>query len=79
MNLVIPDYVLQNAALSEQQLAIEIAVVLFEKKIVGLKAASKIANLQWFEFQQILAERKISVVQYDIEDIRQDLANLKDL
>jgi len=79
MNLIIPDYVLQNAALSEQQLALEIAVVLFEKKIVGLKAASKIAHLQWFEFQQILAERKVSVVQYDIDDIKQDLANLKDL
>ncbi len=76
MVLQIPDGVLTRSNLSQQELAIEIAIVLFEKKVLSLKSASKMANIHWFEFQRLLAKRNIPTIQYDEKDIERDLRNL---
>lgn len=76
MILQIPDGVLTRSNLSQQELTVEIAVVLFEKKVLSLKSASKMANIHWFEFQRLLAKRKISTIQYDGKDVESDLQNL---
>ncbi|MGB0931142.1 MAG: UPF0175 family protein [Chitinophagales bacterium] len=76
MILQVPDSVLSRSNLSQQELVTEIAIVLFEKKVLSLKAASKMANIHWFEFQRLLADKNIATIQYDTKDVETDLQNL---
>ena len=57
MTLQVPDSVLTRSNLSQQELALEIAIVLFEKQVLSLKLASKLADIHWFEFQRLLAKK----------------------
>ena len=75
MNIEIPDRVLKGANISSQELMIEIAVHLYEKKIFTINHARKLAGLPLIAFQQQLATRKIPI-QYNIEDLKKDLINL---
>jgi predicted HTH domain antitoxin len=76
MSLVIPDEFLQAAQISEADLKLEIAILLFEQEKITLGTASQFADLNQLEFQRILGSRKIPI-HYGIEDFRQDLRTLE--
>ena len=76
MSLVIPDEFLQMAHISEADLKLEIAILLFQQEKITLGTASQFASMNQLEFQRILGSRKIPI-HYGVEDFRQDLRTLE--
>jgi predicted HTH domain antitoxin len=72
----IPDSIAQSADLTQTELLREIAVLLFQQERVTLGKAAQIARLHPFEFQKLLASRKISV-HYGLEDYEADVTSLR--
>ena len=64
--------------MSEQELRLEIAILFFQRKAFTLGKASEYAGLYQYEFQKILAERKIPL-HYDYDDLLEDIETLKSL
>ncbi len=76
MSLIIPDEFLQTAHISEAELKLEIAILLFKQEKITLGTASQFANLNQLEFQRILGSRKIPI-HYGVEEFKQDLKTLE--
>lgn len=76
MTIEIADIAIQTAPISKDNLLLEIAIMLYQKKVLSLRTASKIATIHWFEFEQILFDRKIAM-HYDVEGLEQDLITLQ--
>ena len=55
----------------------EIAIALFQKELITLSRASRIAQMQQIDFQRLLASRNICV-HYDVVDFEQDIKHLRD-
>lgn len=64
MSLIIPDEFLQTAHITEADLKLEIAILLFQQEKITLGTE--------LEFQRVLGSRKIPI-HYGVEDFRQDL------
>ncbi|NJL38130.1 MAG: UPF0175 family protein [Leptolyngbyaceae cyanobacterium RM2_2_4] len=77
MNIVIPDDVIRTAKISEAELKLEIAILLFQQKKIGTGKARQLAGLNLIEFRQELARRNICV-HYDVEDLQADLKTLQE-
>jgi len=78
MPLVISDDLVRASHLSEEEIKMELAVLLFQKNKLTLGQASKLANMGQFEFQHILASRKIPA-HYDLQDYQDDMKTLKNM
>lgn len=52
--------------------------MLFQQEKITLAKASRLAGMTQIQFQRLLAERKIPV-HYDIQDLHEDIANLKEV
>ncbi|MGB5969833.1 MAG: UPF0175 family protein [Spirulinaceae cyanobacterium] len=76
MSLVIPDEFLQTARISETDLKLEIAILLFQQEKITLGTASQFAQMNQLEFQRVLGRRKIPN-HYGVEEFRQDLKTLE--
>ncbi len=76
MSLIIPDEFLQTAHISEAELKLEIAILLFQQEKITLGKASQFAELNQLEFQRILGNRKIPI-HYGVEEFKQDLKTLE--
>jgi predicted HTH domain antitoxin len=76
MSLVIPDELLRTAHISEADLKLEIAILLFQQKKITLGAASQFASITQVELQRILDVRKIPI-HYSVENLQQDFENLE--
>jgi predicted HTH domain antitoxin len=50
-----------------------LAISLFERNILSLGQAAKLAELHLWDFIQILSQRDISIAEYDDEEIQQEL------
>ncbi|MEH2178634.1 UPF0175 family protein [Nostoc sp.] len=57
----------------------EIAILLFASGKLPLGYASKLADMDKIQFQQLLQKRKIPLYSYEIEDFELDLKNLREL
>lgn len=77
ITLEIPDNIAQTTSLSEADWLREIAIALFQKELITLGRASRIAGMHQIEFQKLLASRGICV-HYDVEDFEQDIQHLRD-
>jgi predicted HTH domain antitoxin len=77
MNIVIPDDVIRTAKISEAELKLEIAILLFQQKKISTGKARQLAGLNLIEFRQELAKRNICV-HYDLEDLQADLKTLQE-
>ncbi|MFM6045154.1 MAG: UPF0175 family protein [Dolichospermum sp.] len=77
MSLTISDEILHSTGMTSKELLIEIAVMLFEKEKVSLGKASKIAEMNYVEFQELLAKRNISL-HYDVAEFQEDMKTLKE-
>ena len=75
MALIISDQTLEQARLSADDLLIDLACYLYEKKRLSTGQARTLAGLNQIEFQQELAARDINI-HYTEEDLEKDLENL---
>ncbi|MEK6657978.1 MAG: UPF0175 family protein [Nitrospirota bacterium] len=76
MHIIIPDDILQATRLTEEELKIEVAVLLFQKEKLTLAQASRLAGMSRLQFQHLLASRQIPV-HYDEAEFEEDLDTLK--
>lgn len=76
MSLLITDDFLQRADISEAELKLEIAILLFQHEKITLGTASQFAGMNQLEFNRILGSRKIAI-HYGVEEFRQDLRTLE--
>ena len=73
--VTIPDETLKAAAISEQEMLEEIAIVLYQRGLPLGKAGAVAGYDDRFAFRRFLASRRIPV-QYDVEDLRHDMRTL---
>jgi predicted HTH domain antitoxin len=72
MSLVIPDEVVRATQLSEEELRLELAVLMFREERLTLGQASRFAGLPQAEFQQVLGARRIPV-HYGVAELEKDV------
>jgi len=75
MGVVIGPEIIESSGLSEQEFLLEIALSLYERKILSLGKAALVANLHRNAFQKELAKRKIAI-HFSIEEVEKDLKTL---
>lgn len=75
MSIVISDETLQTLQMSESEMLIEIAVLLFQQERFTLGQASRFARMNQLQFQRLLASRQISL-HYDVTELREDVKSL---
>ena len=78
MSFKISDDLVQATGMSQGELALEIALMLFEKDKLTLAQASRLAGIDQFQFQHLLASRQIPV-HYDVTDLEEDIETLRKL
>lgn len=66
---------IQNTFLAEVNLKLEFAIYLYEKDILTLEQAIKLAEFSYLDFQKELGNRNISI-HYDDEELEKDLETL---
>jgi predicted HTH domain antitoxin len=80
MTITIPDNVAKEAGLTEpRQAQIEIACWLFDAERLDLWPAAQVAGLSRVEFEAELHRRDIAIYRPTLEDIRQDIENMRQL
>ncbi|NES87668.1 MAG: UPF0175 family protein [Moorea sp. SIO2B7] len=75
MTLTIYDEILQASEMTEYELLIEIAILLFQQDKISLGKASDLAQMNPIEFQKLLTERNICI-HYDVTEFQEDLQEL---
>lgn len=78
MGVIIGAEIIQSSGLSEQEFLLEIAISMYERKILSPGKAAEFANLHRFAFQKELAKRKIPI-HFSIEEVEKDLKTLTEL
>lgn len=71
----IPREILHAARMSPGDVRRELALALFQQNKLSFGKARELADMDVWQFQQLLASRKIPV-HYDIEEYEEDLATL---
>ena len=79
MSVIISDDTLRASGMTATEFKQEIALLLFASGKLPLGYASKLAEMDKIQFQQLLQERKIPLYSYEIEDFELDLKNLREL
>jgi predicted HTH domain antitoxin len=72
MTISIPDEILED--ITAEEIKLDIALSLFVRGKVSIGKAARIAEMNRFQFQSILTERKIPVIQYT--DLDEELQRL---
>lgn len=75
MALIITDDTLSKAKLSADELLVDLACYLYDKKRMSMGQARHLAGLDQISFQKELAKRDI-YIHYTEEDLEKDLKNL---
>lgn len=75
MALVITDEILEKAKLSADELLIDLAAYLYDKKRISMGQARALTDLDQISFQKELAKRDI-YIHYTEEDLDKDLKNI---
>jgi predicted HTH domain antitoxin len=78
ITLELPGEILHTTRLSEDQLKTELAIHLFEIGRLSFGKARQLADMNIWQFMQLLGSRNISI-HYDVKDYDEDLATLKRL
>ena len=78
MNLVIPDDILTASEMSETELKLEIAIVLYKREKISAGKASEWLGINLIEFRRELGKRGITI-NYDVEDFQADVETLRSL
>ncbi len=62
----------------EKELKRQLAIRLYEKGILGFGKASKLADMDYWEFKELLYRENVAL-NYDVEELEKDLKNIKEL
>jgi predicted HTH domain antitoxin len=73
---MIGKYVLVKSTVARKDEKLEIAIVLFQQKKLGLRKAREVAGIPLIEFQRELASRGIAV-QDDVQAFEAEVENLR--
>lgn len=76
--MIIPNELVHAARMTEVEILIELAVVLFQKEKLTLGQSAILAEMSQFQFQQLLGSRGISI-HYDVADYTEDLQTIQRL
>ena len=74
-DFIVPKEFLRSAKMSAEDLAIEIAVYLYENKRLMLGQTKRLADLDQISFQKELARRNL-YIHFETKDVLQDIENL---
>ncbi len=75
MSIVIPDDLLKAAKMTEAELKLEVAALLYQQQKISSGKARRFAGLSLLEFQREIAKRGLHV-NYDREDFQADIETL---
>jgi predicted HTH domain antitoxin len=75
MSVVIPDHILQAPKMTEYELKLEIAIILYKQQKISSGKVRGWTGLTVIEFQHELAKRGL-YLNYDVEDFRSDIQTL---
>lgn len=78
MSLVIPNDILSASGLSEKELKLEIAIMLFSQEKISIGKARHLAEIDLLDFQKELNKRGICI-HYDVEELEEDIQTLQKL
>lgn len=78
MSLLIPDELVKASGLSEAELLQELVLLLFQREKLTLGKASRLLGITQLEFQELLASHDL-YIHYNVEDLHEDVKNLKEL
>jgi predicted HTH domain antitoxin len=78
MHVELPDAVLDGTGMTPELAALEVAVALYRDHKVGMGRAARLAGMPRPQFQRELGLRGV-VVDYEVEDLHEDLAAFRDL
>ncbi|MFH7244677.1 MAG: UPF0175 family protein [Spirulina sp.] len=78
MSVTIPDDIVQSTHMTEDELKIEIAVMLYNQQKISSGKARSWTGLTVIEFQHELAKRGL-FINYDVEDLEADIKTLQSL
>ncbi len=78
MGVIIEPDIIQSSGLSEEEFLLELALSLYEKKILSLGKAAQMAGIHRMAFQKELCHRKIAI-HFSIEEVEKDLKTLDSL
>lgn len=67
----------ENEVELKKDIKISYAMRLYQLEKLTIGKAAQLAGLSRFEFEMILSENRISVSNLDIDDVKEDLKNLK--
>jgi predicted HTH domain antitoxin len=78
MSVVIPDDILQAAKMTEDELRLEVAILLYKQDKISSGKARAWAGLTVIDFQRQLARRGFCI-NYDVEDFQADVKTLQSM
>jgi predicted HTH domain antitoxin len=76
MSVVIPDDILHATKLTEDELRLEIAIMLYKQEKISSGKVCTWTGLTVIEFQHELAKRGLCI-NYDVEDFQSDVQTLQ--
>jgi predicted HTH domain antitoxin len=76
--VLIEDSLLKAANMSEQELKVELALMLYAQKRFSFGQARQLAGMSYFEFEQLLFDRNIPA-HYDVDEFEEDLKTIEKL
>jgi predicted HTH domain antitoxin len=76
MSVVVPDDILQATKMTEDELKLEIAIMLYQQEKISSGKARAWTGLTVIEFQHELAKRGLHI-NYGIEDFQADVKTLQ--
>ena len=76
--ILLEDEILQSAQLTEQEIRIELALLLYTQKRLSFGQARKLAGMEHLDFEKLLSTRQIPS-HYDISEFEEDLKTLEHL
>lgn len=78
MSVIIPDHILQSAEMSEAELKLELAILLFQQEKISIGKARRLAEMSLLDFQREIAQRGICI-HYDVEEFEADIQTLQEM
>ena len=78
MNMIIPDEIFAAAQMTEEELMIEIAIMLYQQGKISSGKVRAWTGLTVLEFQRELKQRGL-YLNYDVEDFQSDLQTIQAL
>lgn len=77
--LVLDDEFVRAADMTEAELKLELAIILFAKEKVSSRKAAKLAGIPFLEFWNELAKRDIPLINMSEEDFQKEIETVNSL